>query len=187
MNIFELIRPRRRINGMSAILLPFDAGGNVDWAGFDAHVERTLHHGLTPAVNMDTGYANLIDEATRTEVLRRTGSIAGGRDFVGGAYVGDRDGDRYDADAYRSAIEAIQRAGGSPILFQSFGLTSLGDDELLQAYEALGADTDGFYGFELGQMFAPFGRIYDADLYRRWIQIPSMRGAKHSSLRRQDE
>ena len=61
------IKPCRKITGMSAILLPFSADGSVDWAGFEAHVERTATAGLTPAINMDTGYANLIDEATRIE------------------------------------------------------------------------------------------------------------------------
>src|SRR5688572_23072604 len=55
-------KERREILGMSAILLPFESGGEVDWAGFRGHVQRTLDAGLVPAVNMDTGYANLIDE-----------------------------------------------------------------------------------------------------------------------------
>ena len=36
-----LIRSRRVILGASAILLPFDAGGAVDWPMFEAHVART--------------------------------------------------------------------------------------------------------------------------------------------------
>ena len=36
------VRPRRTITGMSAILLPFTDGGDVDWAGFAAHVEEEL-------------------------------------------------------------------------------------------------------------------------------------------------
>ncbi len=62
---------RRSILGMSAILLPFEENGSIDWTGFRSHVQRTLDAGLIPAVNMDTGYANLIDEATRVEVLRQ--------------------------------------------------------------------------------------------------------------------
>ena len=59
------VRPKRKITGMSAVLLPFDADHNVDWQGFEKHVERTLAAGLIPAVNMDTGYINLLDEETR--------------------------------------------------------------------------------------------------------------------------
>jgi hypothetical protein len=60
-NPLNMLRPRRKITGMSAILLPFTAAGQVDWTGFEAHVQRTGTAGLVPAVNMDTGYANLID------------------------------------------------------------------------------------------------------------------------------
>jgi len=53
--------PKRKITGISAILLPFKEDYSVDWAGFEAHVARTDKAGLLPAVNMDTGYADLID------------------------------------------------------------------------------------------------------------------------------
>ena len=58
-----MIVPRRKITGISAILLPFTPAGEVDWPSFDAHVLRTSDAGLTPAVNMDTGYVNLLDDA----------------------------------------------------------------------------------------------------------------------------
>ena len=63
----KLLRPRRKIMGVSAILLPYKLGGEVDWQGFDMHLQRTLDAGLVPAVNMDTGYGNLIDDAVREE------------------------------------------------------------------------------------------------------------------------
>ena len=50
---------------MSAVLLPFK-NGNVDWECFEAHVTRTLDASLTPAVNMDTGYVNLLDDSGAT-------------------------------------------------------------------------------------------------------------------------
>ncbi|MDQ3147763.1 MAG: dihydrodipicolinate synthase family protein, partial [Actinomycetota bacterium] len=76
---------------MSAVLLPFDEGGAVDWAGFEAQVARTLAAGLVPAVNMDTGYAQLVDAATRDEALRLTSATAP-TGFVAGAHVVDRAG-----------------------------------------------------------------------------------------------
>ncbi len=36
-----LLRPRRPITGISAILLPFTETGATDWAGFTAHAVRT--------------------------------------------------------------------------------------------------------------------------------------------------
>ena len=56
---------------------------------FRAHVKRTADCGLTPAVNMDTGYVNLIDDATRRMVLENTRSVLAGREFVAGAFVCD--------------------------------------------------------------------------------------------------
>jgi dihydrodipicolinate synthase/N-acetylneuraminate lyase len=177
-------KPRRKILGMSAILLPFDFGGGVDWVGLRSHVARTLDAGLVPAVNMDTGYANLIDEATRMAVLDETQQIAAGRMFVAGAFVGDQPHASFDLDAYLTQVDSIQRHAGTPVIFQSFGLTGLPDAELIAAYQRIGAATQRFVGFELGQMFAPFGRIYSLDIYRELIQIPQCMGAKHSSLDR---
>src|SRR6056297_1328541 len=180
-----MIRPRRKVTGMSAILLPVvDGGGDVDWDGFDAHVERTFAAGLTPAINMDTGFAHLIDEPTRLETLRRTRAIAAGRPFVAGAFVGDQPGDRLDANAYRQAMAQVTSHDGTPILFQSFGLTSLEDDEVVSAYESLTADCDRFLAFELGTVFAPFGKIYPLDVYAGLLGIDKCVGAKHSSLNR---
>src|ERR1700674_5790484 len=95
----RLLRPRRRITGMSAILLPF-AGGAIDWRAFASHVARTADAGLIPAVNMDTGYVNLLDDTTRQEVLEQTASVLAGRPFVAGAFVADSPGDRFNCDAY---------------------------------------------------------------------------------------
>jgi hypothetical protein len=122
-----LLRPRRKITGISAVLLPFTASGSVDWKGFCAHVARTAEVGLTPAVNMDTGYVNLIDVATRAQVLARTRETLAGASFVAGAYVADTPGDAFHADAYRAQIDLIQQYGGLPVIFQSYGLT--GQDE----------------------------------------------------------
>lgn len=182
-----MIRPRRKITGMSAILLPFLDDGQIDWDGFDQHVHATLDAGLTPAINMDTGYANLINEATRTEALRRSQEIANGRSFLGGVFVGDQQGSALDEAAYGHGIEAVQTHGGTPILFQSFGLTSGKDNEVFSAYSSLAKHCDAFYAFELGTMFAPFGKIYSLDLYERLMSISNCLGAKHSSLDRSME
>ncbi|MCC6805053.1 MAG: DUF993 family protein, partial [Anaerolineae bacterium] len=179
-----LIRPRRRITGMSAILLPFRGDGAVDWDGFCAHVARTADAGLTPAVNMDTGYVNLLDDATRRDVLARTRETLGSRSFAAGAFVGDQPGDGWNEAAYQRQIEAIQSFGGVPVIFHSFGLTGQVRDDIVAAYAALGRDCPQFIAFELGTMFAPFGKIYDLDTYAGLLGIPACVGAKHSSLSR---
>jgi dihydrodipicolinate synthase/N-acetylneuraminate lyase len=186
-NAQSLLRPRRKIVGMSAILLPFDETGAVDWPAFRAHVARTASVGLTPAVNMDTGYVNLLDEPTKNTVLAETKAVLDGSPFVAGAFVGDRPGSDFDLDAYRRSIDVIQTHGGVPVIFQSYGLTALQGEQLLDAYRCLGRDCPRYLAFELGQAFAPFGRIYDLDTYAGLLQIAQCVGAKHSSLHRRPE
>ncbi|HET6568615.1 MAG TPA: dihydrodipicolinate synthase family protein [Rhodothermales bacterium] len=184
---WNLIRLRRKITGMSAILLPFTDAGRVDWAGFESHVARTAESGLVPAVNMDTGYVNLLDDATRREVLARTKAVLGGASFVAGAFVQDLPGARWRPDRYVQQVERIQKHGGTPILFQSFGLVEQDAGEIVAAYAEVGRHCSAFIAFELGKMFAPFGRIYDIDTIAGLMEIPQCIGIKHSSLSRELE
>jgi dihydrodipicolinate synthase/N-acetylneuraminate lyase len=187
LNPISMLKPRRKITGISAILLPFAADGSIDWAAFDAHVQRTAAAGLTPAVNMDTGYANLLDVATRRQVLQRTQAVLGQGAFVAGAFVGDQPGAAFNREAYLREMASISEFGGTPVLFQSYGLTQQPDDAILAAYADLATHVDRFIGFELGTMFAPFGKIYSLEVYRGLLQIKACLGAKHSSLSRELE
>ncbi|MBX3421896.1 MAG: dihydrodipicolinate synthase family protein [Pirellulaceae bacterium] len=186
-NCMPTIRPGRKILGISAVLLPLTCEDQVDWQCFRKHVEKTLQAGLMPAVNMDTGYANLIDEETRQRVLVETQSLCSGAGFAAGAWVGDHPNRPCQITDYFAPLDAIQSCGGTPVIFQSYGLKSLGDEARLLAYRQMGEVADRYIGFELGEMFAPFGQIYSVDFYRQWIQIPQCIGAKHSSLDRQLE
>ncbi len=133
---------------------------------------------------MDTGYINLLDETTKLRVLAETQSAVAGSPFVAGAFVGDQSGAAFDLAGYQREMAAIETHGGTPVIFQSFGLTSLANDALVEAYRALARECSRFIGFELGKMFAPFGRIYDLDVYDALMAIPACIGAKHSSLSR---
>ncbi len=148
---------------------------------------RTADAGLTPAVNMDTGYANLITEDEREKVLQETQSTMAGKPFIAGAFVGDQPGAPFAFDAYRSQIDLIQKYGGTPIIFQSFGLTQQSDDGIIESYSRIGKHAGQFYAFELGKMFAPFGSIYSLEVFKRLMLIPGCLGAKHSSLSRELE
>lgn len=186
-NPLSMVRPLRRITGASAILLPFLPDGSTDWAAFDAHVRRTTEAGLIPAVNMDTGYVNLLDEATKLEVLRHTKDVVAGKPFYAGAFVKDTSDSSFDRDAYLSQVEVIQSHGGTPVIFQSHGLVNQSDESVIASYEAIATGCDRFVGFELGQMFVPFGRIYSLEVYERLLGIRACVGAKHSSLKRELE
>jgi dihydrodipicolinate synthase/N-acetylneuraminate lyase len=177
------VRPGRSITGMSAVLVPYAEDGQIDWDAVQAHVLRTRDAGLTPAVNMDTGYVQLLGEADKARVLDLTTELTGG-DFVAGAYVADGVGDRMDLPAYLQAASAIAERGGTPVIFPSHGLSCLEEDGWVAAHEQLGAELDRFIGFELGTMFVPYGRIVSLDAYRGLLEVPQCIGAKHSSLRR---
>ncbi len=143
LNPISMLRPKRKITGMSAILLPYLSNGEVDWPSFRAHVERTAAAGLAPAVNMDTGYANLIDHATKLRALEETQRVLGNGRFVAGAYVGDQPGAAFAYDRYAAEIELIQSYGGIPVIFQSYGLTQQGDTELIDSYRAIANCANG--------------------------------------------
>jgi dihydrodipicolinate synthase/N-acetylneuraminate lyase len=177
-----LLRPRRRIDGISAVLLPFDVGG-IDWPGFRAHLERTVQCGLTPAVNMDTGFVNLLEENERAQVLSETRAVLAGRPFVAGAFVADEPGSSWDRDACLRALAGVTAHGGTPIVFQSYGLTGMGP-RVVDAYAEIGRNCDRFLAFELHPCFAPFGRIYPLEVYAALLEVRACVGAKHSSLNR---
>jgi dihydrodipicolinate synthase/N-acetylneuraminate lyase len=180
----SMIRPRRKIHGISAILLPFSSTGQIAWGEFEAHVGRTVTAGLVPAVNMDTGYGHLISNEVKIEALKRTRSICGTGQFVAGAFVGDGPGAAFNEEEYARQIDMITSLAGIPVIFQSYGLTQQTDDEIVASYHCIAQHTDQFIGFELGTIFAPFGSIYSLNVYEGLLKIPQCIGAKHSSLDR---
>ena len=178
---------------MCAVLLPFTEAGGVDWAGFESLLARVAASGLIPAVDMDTGFVNLLADDERQRVLDVANSTLTGPGpsptirFVAGAVVDDGPGDRFDLDGYRRAIEPIEAAGGTPVIFPSFGLGGLAGGEVVAAHEQIADECDRFLAFELSTAFAPFGRIHDLATYEGLLGIDACIGAKHSSLRRADE
>lgn len=73
--IHERIKPGRVIEGCSAVLLPFSPEGVIDEAGFQRLLAATLLADLIPAVNMDTGYVNLLEPAERRRILALTPDV----------------------------------------------------------------------------------------------------------------
>ena len=183
-----LLRPRLMIRGMSAILLPMTAAGRTDWDAFAAHVARTAASGIVPAVNMDTGYVQLIDDATRREALRIARYTLGpAGEMVAGACVVDAPGDTFDEPAYGRQLEMIVAAGATPVIFPSFGLTAGSDADFIARHAALARHLPGFIGFELSTAFVPSGRVLALEAYADLVQMPECLGAKHSSLSRRLE
>ena len=173
---------RRTIRGASAVLLPMADDGSVDWAGYEVHLGRTVAAGLTPAVNMDTGFGPYLDEADRAEVLRIAGALGG--EVIAGVHSDDAPGDAFDADALLASAEVVASTGALPILFPSHAMAMLPDDEIVEVHRRLGERVGPFLGFELGPMFHPAGRIFSAEVFEALLGIDEVVGLKHSSLRR---
>lgn len=179
------LRPGRRIDGISAVLLPFGADDRPDWPTYRGLVERTYAAGLTPAVNMDTGYVNLLSRGERERVLAEASEVAGGRAFVAGAYIEGEAGE--PSALYRREVDAIRGKGGTPILFQCSALARASEAELLAAYRRVAEAGGPLIAFELSPVFAPFGRIPSLEFFRGLLDVPAFVGLKHSSLDRQRE
>jgi dihydrodipicolinate synthase/N-acetylneuraminate lyase len=176
------LRPGRRVDGISAVLLPFTLAGAPDWDGFSRLLHRTWAAGLTPAVNMDTGYVHLLDAREREQVLMMAEDTAGGRRFVAGAFIDGLDGD--PVALYRREIDRIRRRNGLPILFQCTALADSREEDVLEVYRAVAGAGAPLLAFELGAMFAGFGRIYSTEFFERLMEIDAFVGLKHSSLDR---
>ncbi|MDX1679111.1 MAG: dihydrodipicolinate synthase family protein [Akkermansiaceae bacterium] len=176
-------RLRRKINGYAACLLPYDERGAIAREAFEAAVHRTTEAALGCAVNMDTGYANYLTAAERTEVLGWTqGVIDGRRDFVAGVFVEGMEGDL--VDLYRRQMDEIVSFGGTPILFQTTRFHDWPAERIVELYAKVCEGHESVFGFELGRMFAPNGMIYDEQTFRGLMRIPALKGIKHSSLDR---
>ncbi len=179
--IYSRLRPGRKIHGIAAALLPYRADGNIAEEDFQRHLQATHAAGLVNAVNMDTGYANLLSDAEKEQVLALAREALGsGTEFVAGAFIEGREGEV--VDLYRREIERIHRYGGTPILFQTSRLHHLSPAEKVAAYREICRGQGAVIGFELGKMFAPNGEIWDEETFRGMLDIPELVGAKHSSL-----
>ena len=166
-----------------------DDGGRSTGPASAPTSRRTAEAGLTPAVNMDTGYVNLLDEATRDEVLDATRDVLGGGPFLAGAFVADRPGAPFDRDAYLRRIEADRRrAAGRRSIFQSYGLTGQGDDRVVAAYAEIGRRLRPVHRLRAGRRCSPrSGGSTRSRSTGACLEIPACVGAKHSSLRREPD
>jgi dihydrodipicolinate synthase/N-acetylneuraminate lyase len=182
-DLIEQRQLRRKVQGIAAALLPYEVDGKVAVEAFENHLAATHRAGLMNAVNMDTGYVNYLDDGEKQDVLRWTREALGkGVPFVAGAYIENQSGDV--VTLYRRQIEPIVRAGGIPILFQTARLHGASPKEKAAAYEAACQGYESVLAFELGRMFAPNGEMFDAETLRRLMDIPEIKGMKHSSLDR---
>jgi dihydrodipicolinate synthase/N-acetylneuraminate lyase len=176
----------RRVHGIAAVLLPYRDDGRVDWEGFEAHVVRTRDAGLDCAVNMDTGFGDLLSFDERCSALDATRRALGpGPRFYAGAYA-DASGD--PEPAYARSVAEIERRDATPVIVQCPAMHGMDAAQKAGLYARVaGATAAGALGFELSPRFAPHGEIWDAETFTRIVEVPGLLGAKHSSLDREVE
>jgi hypothetical protein len=152
MNIDSIIatkKPRRRVQGIAAALLPFLPSGEIAVEAFQLNLQATHACGLMNAVNMDTGYVNHLTEDEKGNVLRWTREALGSGKipFVAGVYIEGQTGEI--AALYRKQLERIVSFGGIPILFQTARLHGETSETK--------ARTFGQAASRRGTTFGPFG------------------------------
>ncbi|MBA2705240.1 MAG: dihydrodipicolinate synthase family protein [Blastocatellia bacterium] len=189
MRVEEMIgrfRPGRKIHGIAAALLPFETDGRIAVEAFQQHLRATHEAGLTNAVNMDTGYVNYLTEQEQLQILRWTRSALDPNiTFIAGAYIEGLDGDI--VSLYRRQMDRIVAYGGSPIIFQTARLHGRASREKIAVYQSVCQGYPEVLAFELSPRFAPNGEIFDEATVCGLIDIPELKGLKHSSLDRLKE
>ena len=179
-----LRKPGRKIEGHAAILLPFEQDGTIAESAYKKALTRTHEAGLGCAVNMDTGYANYLSPEERTTILHwAQETLPNG--FIAGVFVEGLEGNL--PELYLQQMHQIAELGGTPILFQTTRFHHWSPQQIIDLYAQICAPFNKVIGFELGQMFAPNGLIYDETTIRGLMTIPSLKGIKHSSLSRLEE
>jgi dihydrodipicolinate synthase/N-acetylneuraminate lyase len=174
--------PGRALVGMAAVLLPFEEDGSIAAPAYQECLKETLDAGLSPAVNMDTGYANLLSAQEKCFVLQLAQEAAAGSPFLVGVFIEGLEGDL--VELYRREMALVVEHGGLPILFQTTRTHSLTSAEKVDIYTRAAKGFGSVFAFELGKMFAPNGEIWDQETMEGIMQIPEIRGSKHSSLDR---
>jgi len=176
----------RPVHGIAAALLPYTRDGQIDWPAFEAHLVRTRDAGLDCAVNMDTGFGDLLAPAERRRVLDAARAALGPDvPLYAGAYA---DADADPEAAYARAIAEIERREARPVIVQCRAMHGMDARRKAALYARVaGAASDGALAFELSPVFAPHGEIWDDETFARILEVPELRGAKHSSLDRATE
>lgn len=182
-SVAEKWKPRRKPQGIAAALLPYQEDGTIAVEAFQRHLCATAQVGLMNAVNMDTGYVNYLTETEKVQVLRWTREALGkSATFVAGAYIEGQDGDVISL--YRGQMDTISQLDGLPILFQTARLHGKTAREKIEIYKNVCQGYSRVICFELGSMFAPNGEIFDEATFCGLMEIPEIKGMKHSSLDR---
>lgn len=185
---FARLTPGRVVHGISAVLLPYGADGAMDLAAFERHLLRTRAAGLDVAVNMDTGFVDLLTSGERTTILdvtrRALGPVV---PFYAGAFPVEDGAGGAVLDRYRAPVAAIVARDAIPVIIQCRAMHGMTPAEKGALYARIAELAPQALAFELGPVFAPHGEVWDDETFARVLDVPRIAGAKHSSLDRATE
>ncbi len=85
---------------------------------------------------------------------------------------------------YRREMDRIAAYGATPILFPSSRFHGLPAREKVATYREICRGFPAVLAFELSPVFAPNGELFDDDTFQGLMDIPELKGMKHSSLDR---
>jgi len=177
------VQPRRTVHGIAAALLPFEADGRIAVEAFQLRLQATHQAGLTNAVNMDTGYVNyLVDEEKQLVLKWAREALGPAPPLIAGACIEEEDGDI--VALYRREMDRIAMHTATPILFPTSRFHGLSARERVARYREICKGFPAGLAFELSPVFAPNGELFDDDTIRGLMDIPELKGMKHSSLDR---
>jgi 4-hydroxy-tetrahydrodipicolinate synthase len=147
---------------------------------------RTWEAGLDVAVNLDTGFGDLLTPAEREAALDVARAALGpSARLYAGAYTEDRPSPE---EGYARAVASVEKRGATPVIVQCAAMHKMGPREKARLYAAIAARAErGALGFELSPRFAAHGEIWDDETFARLLDVPDLLGAKHSSLDRATE
>jgi dihydrodipicolinate synthase/N-acetylneuraminate lyase len=178
---FDRLTPGRAVHGIAAVLLPYTPDAAIDWPAFEQHLAHTRAAGLDVAVNMDTGFGDLLTPAQRAAVLDATRSALGpGVPFYAGAFAESAD----VIGGYHAAMRAIEARGAVPVVVQCRAMHGLAAPDKAALYRRIADGAARALAFELGPMFAPHGELWDDETFARVLELGAFVGSKHSSLDR---
>ncbi len=178
--------PRRlgTVTGVVAMFLPFAESGAIDWDGAQRLAERVQATGLQAVFGADTGFGHnlTLDELERLFDIAGASFATG---WYGGVAIGDQPGTLFRLDDYRPRIEMILARGGTPMIMQSYAITSplaVSPAHVLSIYREIAGICPQFLAHELGKEFNPRGAIYPREVVDGLIRLPACKGLKYSGL-----
>lgn len=175
---------RREIRGGASLVVPRAVDGSPDWQAFASHLDRCAKLGLSLAISMTPADPAMLNTELQVGALFQAKDALSGTPFYAGVHVLDQTDDWFNLDRYRRQLDVVVKQGGTPVIFPSWGLASLQDQEWLKVMAEVGRSVDRFYVADLGPALGPYGPARSMDAYIGLLRNQACAGIVHGSLSR---